>query len=175
MELKLQSKVFYPSHGAGWVKSQKVIEFAGQQKEYYEFEFINSPLTISAPIENIDKLGIRSVLKEKEILEKIALLKKTKNMKPKTSDFNQLITMLNDLEGKGDIDSYIQIIQYCNSIKKQRDTEGRLIPVSIDKHIKNSIDNIIAEMAVSAGTSMEKALIKFEKATGMQVDEIETY
>lgn len=96
-------------------------------------------------------------------------------MKPKTSDFNQLITMLNDLEGKGDIDSYVQIIQYCNSIKKQRDTEGRLIPVSIDKHIKNSIDNIIAEMAVSAGTSMEKALIKFEKATGMQVDEIETY
>lgn len=169
MELKLQSKVFYPSHGAGWVKAQKVIEFSGQQKEYYEFEFINSPLTISAPIDNIDKLGIREVLKEKEIIKKIALLKKKKTVDPKNKDFNELITLLNDLEAKGDIDSYIQIIQYCASIKKQRDTEGRLIPVSIDKHVKNSIDNIIAELAVTADSDISKATSKFEKATGLKV------
>lgn len=169
MELKLRSKVFYPSHGAGWVKAQKVIEFSGQQKEYYEFEFINSPLTISAPVDNIEKLGIRAVHSEKEIIKKISLLKKTKTVKPKTKDFNELMNLLNTLEANGDIESYIQIIQYCNSIKKQRDSEGRLIPISIDKHIKNSIENIVAEIAVSSDIETGKATVKFEKATGIKV------
>ncbi|MBI2356945.1 hypothetical protein HYV12_02770 [Candidatus Dojkabacteria bacterium] len=172
MELKLQSKVFYPSHGAGWVKAQKVIEFSGQQKEYYEFEFINSPLTISAPVENIDRLGIREVLKEKEIIKKIMTLKKTKTMNPKTKDFNELMSLLNTLESKGDIETYIQIIQYCNSIKKQRDAEGRLIPISIDKHVKNSVENIVAELAVTSDTDLARAELKFEKATGMKVSEL---
>ncbi|KKR05994.1 MAG: CarD-like protein transcriptional regulator [candidate division WS6 bacterium GW2011_GWF2_39_15] len=168
MELKLQSKVFYPSHGAGWVKSQKVIEFGGEQKEYYEFQFINSPLTISAPIMNIDKLGIREVHKEREIIKRISILKKKKSLKPKAKDFNELMEILGELESKGDIDAYVQIIQYCNNIKKQRDAEGRLIPVSIDKHIKNSIDNIVAELAVSSDSDMPHAMVRFEKATGLK-------
>ena len=67
MNFKVGSKVFYPSHGAGWIRNKKEIEFNGTKKMYYEFEFINSTLTVSSPIDNINNLNIRDVFSQKEI------------------------------------------------------------------------------------------------------------
>ena len=46
MELKIGSKVFYPSHGAAKVIAEKEIEFNGEIKKYFEFEFVTNPLSI---------------------------------------------------------------------------------------------------------------------------------
>ncbi len=171
MELKVKSKVFYPSHGAGWVKGQKKIEFNGEKKEYLEFEFINNPLTISTPVENVEKLGVRQVLSPTEIKKKIAVLKKNKVKNPKSKDFNTLANILKDLEGSGNIEDFITTIQYCNHVRKGRIADGRLIPVSIDKQLRGAIDNIVGELAVSSDTPYEKALASFERATGIKVNE----
>jgi len=168
MKLKLHSKVFYPSHGAGWVKSKKEIEFNGQIKQYLEFEFINNPLTISTPIDKIDTLGIREVLSESMIKEAINILKKKPKIDPKTKDFNELINKLNTLEYSGDIHSFVEIIQYCNYIKTTRDNEGRLIPVSIEKQLSSAIENIAGELAVSKGIDIEKAKDIFYKTTNLK-------
>lgn len=76
MNFKIGSKVFYPSHGAGWIKGEKEIEFNGEKKRYFEFELITNLLSISTPVDNVDNLGIRPVLSKKEIVEKISILKK---------------------------------------------------------------------------------------------------
>ena len=52
MNLKQGSKVFYPSHGAGWVKKLKSITFSGKEKDYFEFELINNDIGISTPVDN---------------------------------------------------------------------------------------------------------------------------
>lgn len=170
MELKLKSKVFYPSHGAGWVKGKKKIEFNGEKKEYFEFEFINNPLTISTPVENVEKLGVREVFSASEIKKKIAVLKKSKIKNPKNKDFNALANVLKELEGSGNIEDFITTIQYCNFVRKGRIADGRLIPVSIDKQLRGAIDNIVGELAVSSDVDFEKALASFERATGIKVE-----
>ena len=73
MDFKVGSKVFYPSQGAGWIKNQKEIEFNGQKKLYFEFEFINSPISISTPLDNVNNLNIRDVESAKSIKEKITV------------------------------------------------------------------------------------------------------
>jgi CarD family transcriptional regulator len=171
MELKVRSKVFYPSHGAGWVKAKKRIEFNGEKKDYFEFEFINNPLTISTPIENIDKLGIREVYSPALIRKKVSSLKKTKSKNPKTEDFNALANMLKELEEKGEIEDFVQIIQYCNSIRNKRIKDGRLIPVSIDKQLSSAIENIVGELAVSADMDYTKAYLSFQRSTGIKAEE----
>jgi hypothetical protein len=97
MDFKVGSKVFYPSHGAGWIKDQKEIEFSGQKKMYYEFEFINSPISISTPLDNVNNLNIREVEPPEKIKEKISVLKKTPSKDPKTKDFNKLIEIFKKL------------------------------------------------------------------------------
>ncbi len=170
MNLKVGSKVFYPSHGAGWVRAEKEIEFNGEIKKYFEFELVTNPLRISAPIENVENLGIRAVLPVEQIKEAIKELKKNPSVKPKVKDFNIMLNLFKDLEESSDLKASIQIIQYCNSVKKSREKEGRLIPVSIEKQIENAIRNIVGELAVSSGTTLKTASLNFSKITGIEVN-----
>ncbi|KKQ02891.1 MAG: Transcriptional regulator, CarD family [candidate division WS6 bacterium GW2011_WS6_36_26] len=149
MQLKIGSKVFYPSHGAGKVKGQKDIEFNGEIKKYFEFELITNPISISTPVDNIDSLGIREVMSTKQILEEIKILKKSPSKNPKVTDFNIMLNMFKELEGKSDIKSTMEIIQYCNFIRKQREKEGRLIPTSIEKQLEEAVKNIVGELAIA--------------------------
>ncbi|MGI6423056.1 MAG: CarD family transcriptional regulator [Candidatus Dojkabacteria bacterium] len=168
MNFKIGSKVFYPSHGAGWIKQEKEIEFNGEKKQYFEFEFINSVITISTPIENIENLKIRPVFPSKEIKEKISVLKKSPTKDPKTTDFNKLMETFKKLEEEATIESAIGTIQYCNHVKKDREKDGRLIPVTIENELTRAINDIVGELAVSSGTKLHTAAVLFEKITGIE-------
>lgn len=167
--IAVSSKVFYPSHGAGTVISEKTIEFAGEKKLYYEFSFLNKQLTISTPVQNVDKLGIRPVYKADAIKDKIKQLKQKPEAEPDTHDYNSLMNKIRELDLQGEVDAFVSIIQYCNHEKKQRLAEGRLIPVSINKFIKNSVNHIVSELALSSGKDYDDALVDFEKITGLKV------
>ena len=168
MNFKIGSKVFYPSHGAGWVKQEKEIEFNGEKRQYFEFEFINSAITISTPIENIDNLSVRAVCSAKNIKDKISLLKKKPTKDPETTDFNKLMEIFKKLEGGANIDSAIETIQYCNHVKKGREKDGRLIPVTIENELNRAINDIVGELAVSSSVKLFTAAKIFEKITGME-------
>ena len=170
MDFKVGSKVFYPSHGAGWIKDQKEIEFSGQKKMYYEFEFINSPISISTPLDNVNNLNIREVEPPEKIKEKISVLKKTPSKDPKTKDFNKLIEIFKKLADQATTESAIETIQYCNFVKKIREKDGRLIPVSIENELNRAVGDIVGELAVSTGTKFETAAKTFEKVTGIKAD-----
>ena len=170
MEFKVGSKVFYPSHGAGVIKREKEIEFNGEKKKYFEFELITNPLSISTPVDNVENLGIRPILPTKKIEEAIKVLKKTPTIDPKVKDFNMMLKMFKDLEESSELGASIQIIQYCNFVKKVREEEGRLIPVTIEKQLEGAIRNIVGEMAVSGGTTLKTASEKFTKITGIDAD-----
>ncbi|MFA7678456.1 MAG: CarD family transcriptional regulator, partial [Candidatus Dojkabacteria bacterium] len=128
MKFKVGSKVFYPSHGAGYIKRKKEIEFDGKKKEYFEFELVTNPLSISTPIDNVENLGIRDVMPVDDLKKIIKILKKTPNVNPKVRDFNMMIKLFKELEESPNTDASIQIIQYCNYVKDKRKKEGRLIP-----------------------------------------------
>lgn len=170
MSLGINSKIFYPSHGAGEIVAEKSIEFAGEEKRYFEFEFINKKLTISTPVQNLEKLGIRHVLPFAKIKASISELKTSPYLDPKVPDYNQLLEVINQLDLLGAVDSFVKIIQFANYEKKQREKDGRLIPVSITKNIKNAVSNIVGEMAVTQGVSYEKASEQFEKITDIKAD-----
>jgi CarD family transcriptional regulator len=170
MSLKVGSKVFYPPHGAGWIREEKEIDFNGDKQKYFEFELITNPLRISAPVDRIEELNIRNVMTKQEILDKVSVLKTKPTQKPKSTDFNGLLNIFKDLEKDADFDSSIEIIQLCNHVKKQREKEGRLIPVSIEKQLEGALKNIIGELAVSSGVTLKTASKTFSKQTGIEAE-----
>ena len=171
MEFKIKSKVFYPSHGAGWVKKEKDIEFGGVKKRYFEFELINNPITISTPIDNVENLGIRGVKSGKTVRKMLKDLKKKPTKNPGTKDFNTLMGILQAEEAKASIEGSISIIQICNHVIKTREKEGRLIPVTIEKQLDQAINDITGELAVSEDITLEKAKSSFTRITGMEAPE----
>jgi len=171
MEFKVKSKVFYPSHGAGWIKKEKDIEFGGVKKKYFEFELINNPITISTPIGNVEGLGVRDVESGKKIKEMLKILKSKPSKNPGTKDFNTLMGILQQEENKASIQGSITIIQICNYIIKSREKEGRLIPVTIENQLSQAINDITGELAVSEDISLQKAKASFTRITGMEAPE----
>src|SRR5687767_13447801 len=101
--LQVDEKVFYPAHGAGWVRSVKEISFGGETKKYYEFAFINNSLTVSTPVENIIQLGIRLVTQPIDIRKKIAVLKKHPSVEPPVLEFNLFIDLIRKMDLEGDL------------------------------------------------------------------------
>ena len=168
--LKVNSKIFYPGHGPGTIKRTQKIDFAGEIKLYYEFEFINNELTISTPVENVEKLGVRKINKAEDIKKAIKILKKTPALKAPTENYNELMNIIRKKELSGEISAFVEIIQFCNHVKEERDIDKRLIPTSIVKHIKNCSYYLIGELALAQRISYEKASDEFFKISGMQVD-----
>jgi RNA polymerase-interacting CarD/CdnL/TRCF family regulator len=170
MEFKVGSKVFYPSHGAGYIKKKKKIEFDGEKKEYFEFELATNPLSISTPVDNVNNLGIRNIMPVDKIKDAVKILKKTPSINPKVKDFNMMIKLFKDLEESSEIGAPIQIIQYCNYVKDKRKKEGRLIPITIEKQLEGAIKAIVGELAVSGDMSLEEASKTFTKLTGIEAE-----
>lgn len=170
MKLKVNSKIFYPGHGPGVIKGTQKIDFAGEVKLYYEFEFINNELTISTPVENVEKLGVRKINKAEDIKKSLKVLKKTPSKKTPTENYNELMNVIKKKELSGEVDAFIEIIQFCNYVKEQRDIDKRLIPTSIVKHIKNCSYYLIGELALAQNISYEKASEEFFKITNIDYD-----
>lgn len=173
MEFKVGSKVFYPSHGAGVIKREKEIEFDGEKKRYFEFELATNPLSISTPVDNVENLGIRSILSKKKIEDSIKVLKKTPSVDPKVKDFNTMIKVFKELEESAELEASIQIIQYCNYVKTKRKKEGRLIPITIEKQLEGAIRNIVGELAIAGGTTLKTASKRFTDITGIDIEQVE--
>lgn len=169
MNLSVNSKVFYPSHGAGWVKGRKEIEFGGEKKKYYEFKFVNNSIAVSTPIENIEELNIRPVSSKKDIKAALKTLKSKPRVAPPQKSYNKRIEHIKNLCDNSTIEDFVTIIQYSNYIKNFREENKRAVPVQIRKYLKKSKDFIIGELAVSEGIEYEEALEKFEKETGLEV------
>lgn len=168
MDFKVGSKVFYPTHGAGWIKDKKEIEFNGEEKTYFEFDFITSQITVSTPIENLEMLGVRPVLSSKEIKKHISSIKKKTTKDPKTTDFNKLMDIFKKLEEEANINSTVDTIRVCNHVKRQREQDGRLIPVTIENELSRAISDIVGELAVTSGVKLETAAKTFEKLSGQE-------
>jgi len=169
MDLQVKSKIFYPSHGAGWVVNLKEIEFCGEKKQYFEFQFVNNSITVSTPVSNVDKLGVRSTRPTSDINKALKNLAKNPALQPPAKDYNQFIELIKELDEEGSLEGFVRIIQYCNMIKEQRAEEKRVIPINISKNIRNAAEYIISEIAVEEDITYDKAQEKFNQLTGMVV------
>lgn len=141
-------------------------------REYVDFEFINNPLSVSTPIDNVDSLGVREVYDTKEIKKKISVIKKERSKDLGTTDFNLISNILKTLEDKGEIDAFVEIVQYCNSIRDQREKDGRLVPSSIDRMQKNALENIACELAVSSDIEYGVALMDVASIMGIKTSNL---
>ena len=172
MNLSVNSKIFYPVYGAGWIISRKVIDFAGKEQEYLEFKFVESNLVISTPISNLENLGIRKVNDLKVIEKALQSLKKKSIKKPPTKDYNNFIKLIEELVASNNVDDFVTVIRYCRYVKEQRKKEGRLIPTGIINNIKKAFGFLVGEYAINKDIDYTQAEELIEKEYDLTIDSL---
>lgn len=60
------NRVVHPLHGAGTIEDIKEMEIVGQKHKYYVVRFAIGNMVTNIPIENSEKIGIRSVIDKSE-------------------------------------------------------------------------------------------------------------
>ncbi len=63
-------KIVYPIHGAGIIESIEEIEVLGNKNKYYIMRISLNDMRVMIPLDNIDTLGIRSIV-DKEQADKV--------------------------------------------------------------------------------------------------------
>jgi CarD family transcriptional regulator len=64
---KVGDKVVYPHHGAGTVVKKESREVLGQKREYLTIKILHNDMTVQVPCDNVEKVGLRKVIDEKQV------------------------------------------------------------------------------------------------------------
>ncbi|MCB1214496.1 MAG: CarD family transcriptional regulator [Deltaproteobacteria bacterium] len=66
MPFQVGDKAVYPAHGVGEVKSIESKEILGMEQTFYVLQILDSGMKILVPTANVDSVGLREVISNKE-------------------------------------------------------------------------------------------------------------
>lgn len=72
---QLGDKVVYPMHGVGRIDSIEKKVVLGKKAEFYIINIINSGMKVMIPVDNADRIGLRSIIQKKEIKKVLTIIK----------------------------------------------------------------------------------------------------
>lgn len=67
-------KVVYPMHGAGVIEAIEEHEVLGATQKYYVFTMPDREMKVMIPMNNVEHVGLRSVINDQEVSEVLAVL-----------------------------------------------------------------------------------------------------
>jgi len=78
IDFKIGDNAVYPAHGVGLVKSIETKEISGKKQSFYILKILDNDMTVMVPIDNIQSVGLREVIKRSKVSEIFKILRKRK-------------------------------------------------------------------------------------------------
>ena len=75
-EFGVDEYVVYPMHGVGQIQAISKQVILGKRKQCYVLEIINNKMRVMIPVEKAKDIGIRAIIKKKDVKKVLDLLKK---------------------------------------------------------------------------------------------------
>lgn len=73
--------IVYPMHGVGTVNAVEKKTVLGKKGDYYLIELINSSMKVMIPVDNAEKIGIRSIISKRQVAKVVEILAKGKTVR----------------------------------------------------------------------------------------------
>ena len=147
---KIGDHIVYPMYGAGIITDILEKDFLGEARTYYNVSLPYSRMEASVPVDNCDKLGVRSVIDPSRIPEVFEVLKgETEKMNP---NWNKRYRENTERMQTGDILEVAAVVR--NLVRTDRAkplSTGEKKLLGTAKQILNS------ELIYSGGYTMEEA------------------
>jgi CarD family transcriptional regulator len=158
---QIDQKIVYPSQGVGIIKSIEQKKFNGAKIPYYVIYIEASDMTIMAPVDKAQELGIRSAVSRDEAQKALEMI--GQGFEPIPSDWKLRYQMNLDLLKKGsirDIASIVRSLYHRSKVKelpilekKLYDSAQRLLEDELSISLRKSkkeVEDLIHERLESA-------------------------
>jgi len=142
--------VVYPMHGVGEISAVQKQLILGKRVQCYVLEILSSKMKVMIPVDRSKEIGIRPIIKKREVKKILDLLKKDEV----DTEEDWKIRYQNNMNKikSGSIQSVAEVCR--NLYKRAKDKELSLM----ERRLYESAYNLISsELALSKGVSVEEA------------------
>jgi len=77
---KIGDLAVYPSHGVGVIERIETRQISGCAQDFYIMRILENDMIIMIPTKNVDSVGLREIIRQKEVPKLYSILKKKKTM-----------------------------------------------------------------------------------------------
>ncbi|MCL2192875.1 MAG: CarD family transcriptional regulator [Treponema sp.] len=138
----VDQKVVYPSQGVGIIKAIEQKAFNDTELPYYVIYIEATDMTIMAPVEKAEELGIRATVSHDEALTALTLI--GEKFEPNPTDWKLRYQMNLDLLKKGSIHDIAKIVRSLYHRSKVKE-----LPI-LEKKLYDSAQNLLEdELSIS--------------------------
>ena len=163
---KVGDRVVYPMHGAGKIVGIETKEILGEEYDFYILKMPIENMCISIPVNNIESIGIRSVM-SKEDGEKVLDILRQDSTKMANNWSQRYRENLENLK-TGDPFEIAEIVRNL----QMRDMDKGL-STSEKRMLNSSKRMLISELIVIGSMSVEEAKIMIDEAISFEEDSAE--
>ena len=154
---KIGDKILYPMHGAGTIEKIESREILGEMKEYYILNISCGGMSLMLPVDNCDKIGVRSIVSLEELSAAIGVLGEESTKMADNWNKRQRENM--DKLKSGRIDVTAEIVRNLTRIDRDRRLSAG------EKKMLNNARRILAsEIMLVKGISGDESLELIESS-----------
>lgn len=154
---KVGDKILYPMHGAGIIVEIEESEILKEKKFYYILKIFGRDIKIMIPVENSQRIGVRPVVSQEEMLHAVEILKSEPTAMD--SNWNRRYRENTEKLKSGEIDQVAEVIRNLSHADERR----KLSAVE-NKMLTNARQIFISEVALAGDMKVEDASVLVEQA-----------
>ena len=151
----------YPVHGVVEVQGVEEKEILGSKKTFYILNVLESNVKLMVPTDNIESVGLRPVVRKKEVKKVLDILKEENGEVPKlgVQSWNKRYKEYADKVKSGDIYEIARVLRDIHHLKKVKN-----LSFGEKRIMENALSHVVKELSIS--------LRKKEGEVSSQIEEI---
>ncbi len=154
---KIGDKIVYPMHGAGTIEKIESREILGETKEYYILNVSCGGMGLMLPVDNCDRIGVRTIVSEEELSAALRILGEESTKMAENWNKRQRENM--DKLKTGRIDVTAEIVRNLTRIDRDRK-----LSAGEKKMLSNARRILVSEVMLVRGIGESEALKLIEEA-----------
>ena len=154
---KIGDKIVYPMHGAGTIEKIESKEILGEVKDYYILNISCGDMGLMLPVDNCDRIGVRSIVSEEQMDEAIKILGQESTKMADNWNKRQRENM--DKLKTGNINITAEIVRNLTRMDRERK-----LSAGEKKMLTNARKILLSEVMLVKDISGPEALELIEKA-----------
>jgi CarD family transcriptional regulator len=157
VKFKVGQTVIYPQHGACVVKGIEEKEFFGEQRKYLILRSVLGEMTLSVPVDQAEKVGVRPPVNSDEVQDLVSVLSKPDPRVP--ANWSRRFKNHQEKLKSGDVYQVAEVVR--NLAARNRDSQ---LSAAERTMFERARLNLVSELAPALNVASEEAEQFLQKA-----------
>ena len=120
-EFKVGDMAVYPAHGVGRINAIETKIVNGETHDFYMMKILENDMTIMIPTWNVEQVGLRDLIDEKEVFKVYEVMKQRRNSPAETQTWNRRYREYMDKIKTGSLYDVAEVFRDLSLLKLTKD------------------------------------------------------